>query len=72
MTKMGEGITIFRIITGKTTGNRHLERPRYRWEDNIIICLRVICVNTRGWIDSAQYRDYWRAHVIASFNLRVP
>ena len=53
------------------TGKRSLGRPRRRWEDNIRINLKGIGINTRNWVDSAQDRDYWRALVNATSNLRV-
>ena len=42
-----------------------------RWEDNIKMDLKEIGVNVRNWIDSVQDRDYWRALVNATLNLRV-
>ena len=36
-----------------------LERPRRRWEDNIITDLEEIGINTRNWVDLAQDRDFW-------------
>ena len=33
-----------------------LGRPRRRWEDNIIMNLKEIDINTRNWADSAQDR----------------
>ena len=33
--RMVEGRSAFNILTGKTAGKRHLERPRRIWEDNI-------------------------------------
>ena len=54
------------------TGKRPLGRPRSRWEDNIRMDLKAIGINTRSWVDSAQDRDYWRAIVNATFNLRAP
>ena len=44
-----------------------LERPRRRWED-----LEEIGINAGNWIDSVQDKDYWKALVNATFNLRVP
>ena len=34
--------------------------------------LKEIGINTRNWFDSAEERDYWRAPVNATLNLRVP
>ena len=33
--------------------------------------LEEICINAGNWVDSAQNRDYWRALVNASLNLRI-
>ena len=33
--------------------------------------LKEIGISMRNWIDSAQDRDYWRALVNVSLNLRV-
>ena len=33
--RMEEGRSVFKILTGISTGNRPLGRPRRRWEDNI-------------------------------------
>ena len=49
-----------------------VRRSRRTWEDNIRMGLKEIYVNTRNWIDSAQDRDYWRALMNASLNLRAP
>ena len=46
-------------------------RPRRRLEDNIRMYLEEIGINARNWVDSAQDRDYWRAHVNAALNLWV-
>ena len=43
-----EGGSAFKILTGKPIG-----RSRYRWEDNIEMDLKEICVNTRNSIDLA-------------------
>ena len=33
--RMEEGRSALNILKGKPTGDRHLGRPRHRWEDNI-------------------------------------
>ena len=70
--RMEEGRSVFKILTGKPTGKRSLGGPRRRWEDNIRMDLEEIGINAGNWVDSAQDRDYWRALVNASLNLRVP
>ena len=69
---MEEGRSAFKILTGKPTGKIPSGRPRRRWEDNIRMYLKEICINTRNWVDLAQDRDYWGAIVNAALNLRVP
>ena len=58
VTRMEEGRSAFKILTGKPTGKRPLGRPSRRWEDNIRMDLNELCNNTRNWVDSAQDRDY--------------
>jgi hypothetical protein len=55
---MVEGRIAFKILTGKPKGNKPLGRPSRRREENIRMDLNEICINTRGWVDSAQDRDY--------------
>ena len=64
--RMEEGMSAFKILTGKPTGKRPLGRPRRRWEDNIRMDLEEIGVSAGNWIDSAQDRNYWRALVNAA------
>jgi hypothetical protein len=66
--RMEKGRSAFKILTGK----RPLGRPRRRWEDNIKMDIKGRGISTRSWVDSTQYRDYWRALVNAALNLRVP
>ena len=40
-------------------------------EDNIRTDLKEIGVNTRNWIDSAEYRAHWKALVNVALDLRV-
>ena len=51
--RMEGGRSIFKIIKGKITRERPLARCRQRWEDNIRISPKDVCVNTRHWFDSA-------------------
>ena len=69
---MEEGTSAFKIVTGKPIGKGPLEKPRPRWEDNIIIYFKEIGVNTRNLLNSAQDRDYLRILVNEALNLRVP
>ena len=36
------------MFTGKPTGKRSLGKPRRRWEDNIRMDLKEMCVHTRN------------------------
>ena len=65
---MEEGRSAFKIVTGKYSGNRPLERPRRRWEDNIRMDLEELRINAGNWVDSAQDRGYWKALVNAALN----
>ena len=61
----------FKFVKCKLTRRRHLGRPWRRWENNIIMDLKGIGINTRNWIDSAQDRDYWRVLVNVAFDLCI-
>ena len=67
--RMEEGRSAFKILTGKPTKKRPLERPRRRWEDNIRMDLEEIGIIAGNL---AQDRYSWRALVNAALNLRVP
>ena len=66
-----EGRSPFKILTGKPTGKRPLERPRHRWEDNIRMDLEEIGINVGNWFNSALVGMYWRVLLNAALNLRV-
>ena len=68
--RMEEGRSDLKMLT--PPGKTPLERPRHRWEDNIRMDLKEIGINTRNWVDLAQDRDYRRALVNVTLNLRVP
>ena len=50
VTRMDEGRSAFKILTGKPTGKRPLGRPRRRWEDNIRMDLEEIGINAGNWV----------------------
>ena len=54
---MEESRSAFKMLTGKPTGKRPLERPRRKWEDNIRMDLQEIGINACNWVDSAQNMD---------------
>ena len=56
---MKEGRSVFKILTGKPTGKRPLGTPKRRWEGNIIMDVKEVCINTSNWVDSAQNRGYY-------------
>jgi hypothetical protein len=57
---------------GKPEGKRPLQRPRWRWVDNIKMDLGEIGCGGVDWIGLAQDRDQWRTLVNAVMNLWVP
>ena len=56
---------------GQPEGKRPLERPKYRWEDNIKIDLRKMGCDPGDWIALSEDRNQWRAYVRAVMNLQV-
>ena len=72
MARIKEGRSAFKLLTGRPTGKRLLERPKRRWDANIRMDLKEIGINRRNWIDSAQDRNDRRALENAALNLWVP
>jgi hypothetical protein len=70
--RMGEWRNAYRMLVERPEGERPLVRPRHGWVDNIKMDLREIGWDGRDWINLAQDRDRWRAHVNAVMNLLVP
>ena len=71
VTRMDEGRNAFKILIVKPT-ERRLGRPRHRRENIKRMDLKELRVRTRNWVDSARDRDYWRALVNVTLNLRFP
>ena len=63
LARMEESRSAFKILIGTPTGMRPLGWPRRTCEDIIRKGLKIIVVNSRSKIDSAQDRGYWRALV---------
>jgi hypothetical protein len=42
---MKEGRSIYRVLIERSEGKRPLERPRYRWKDNIKMDFRETGIN---------------------------
>ena len=69
--RMKEDRSALKILIGKPIGKLPLGRPRPRWEGNVAMDLKEMCVSTMNRIDSAQDRDYWRAVVNAALNFWI-
>ena len=60
------------VLVGKSEGRRSLGRPKYKWNYNIKMHVKEVGWGSMDWIDVAEVRDRWRAHVSAVINLWVP
>jgi hypothetical protein len=69
---MLEKRTAYRILVGKSEGNRPLRRPRRRWVDDIKMDLRGVGWGGMESIDVAQHKDKWKVLVNTVMNFRVP
>jgi len=69
---IGQGRGVYSVLVGKPEGKRPLGRPRRRWDDNIKTDLQEVGGGCGDWMELAQDRDRWRAHVSTVMNLRVP
>ena len=60
------------IQVPKPTVKRPLGSPRLMWDDNFLMDLKEMGMNTRNWVDSVQDMDYWRVLVYEALSLQVP
>ena len=56
--RMEEGMSAFKMLTGKLKGKIPLGRPKHRLEGNIRMDLKEMDIITRNWVESVQDRDY--------------
>ena len=70
--RMGDRREVYRVFVGKPEGKRPLGRSRRRWEDNIKTDLQEVGCGGVDWMELAQDRDRWRAHVNEVMNLQIP
>jgi hypothetical protein len=68
---MEERRGVYRVLVRKPEGKRTLWRSRRRWEDNNKTDFQEVACGSVDWIDLAQDRDSWRAHLNAVMNLWV-
>ena len=62
----------YRVLVGKTEGNRHPGRPKRTWQDGIKMDLREVGCDAGDWMDRAQDRVQWWAYVRTVMNIRDP
>jgi hypothetical protein len=48
---------VYRVLVGKSGGNRPLGKHRLRWEDNIKTDLQEVGCGGMDWIELAQDRE---------------
>ena len=59
---MEESRGIYRVLVGKPEGERPLERPKHRWEDNIKMYLQEVEFGGMDWIELGQERGTGGKH----------
>jgi hypothetical protein len=65
---VGEERNACRVLVENPEGNRPVDKPRRRWEDNIKIHLRELGFGGMDWIDLAQDMDQRRYLVNFEFH----
>jgi hypothetical protein len=70
--ELGEKRNAYWMLVAEPEVKRPVGRPRRRWVDNIKRDLRDLGWGCMDWVDLAQDRDQWRAHVNTVMNLQVP
>jgi hypothetical protein len=63
-------IRVYKVLVGKSEGKRPLGRRRRRWEDSVIMDIKIGLEGV-DWIQLAQNRDRWQVLMNTVVNLRV-
>ena len=53
------------VLVVKPEGKCSLGKPRHTWENNIKMDLKEVGCGGMDWVELAQDRDSWQAHVNA-------
>jgi hypothetical protein len=69
---MGKVRNVYKILVGIPEGKRRLGRHRHKWEDNIKMDLRKICLEVVDWIYLSQEGQQWQVSVNMVKKLLVP
>jgi hypothetical protein len=69
---LGEQRGVYRVLVGKSEGNRSPSRPKHRWENNIKMNFHEVGYGGMYWIKLVQDRDRLQAPMNLEMNLRVP
>jgi hypothetical protein len=72
MKRRWEETGVYRDLVGKTERKRQLGRPRFRWEDNVMMGLQEVGCWGMDWIELAQGGDRLRTLVNAVMKFLVP
>jgi hypothetical protein len=70
--RIEERRNVYKVLVGKPEGKRSLGRPKCRWEDKIKNHLHEVGCGAMDWIELAQDRGMWGAHLNVVMNILVP
>jgi hypothetical protein len=70
--RMGEKRNTYRLLVGKTEGNKPLGKPKRRFVHNIRIELGEVGWVDVDWIGLAEDRNRWRTLLNSVLNFRIP
>jgi len=68
---MGDKRDAYRVLVGKHVGNIRLRWPRFRWEGNIKMDLKLLGLEFGDWICLAQDLDNRQAFANTAVKFRI-